>query len=169
MHSRNVWQDSTFQGFYLIPILGQVLAMRHHDSDETDRSSPTLELLRLAAVLYISALRAPFGVDTLSTELLYASKIQNILTSLSSVDDIPPALLAWVLSVGFTSDCDTDMKRYFENALVVLMKLLHVTDAEKWIEIITAFCWDEKLLVSQSILLRTIFASRDWGTDEPDS
>jgi hypothetical protein len=160
IRSRNVWQDATFHGFHIIPILGHVLAMRRQRPEAADNLNTSLELFRLAAVLYINAIRAPFGLDTLSAEPLYASKIQIILSSLYSIGNIPPSTLVWVLSVAFTSNCDNDVKHYFERTLVDLIVLLGITDFGKLREIITNFMWDEDLLASQSFSLRTLFISQ---------
>lgn len=158
--SRNVWQDPVFQGFHIVPILGQVLAARQKCLEE----SQNLELFRLAAVLYISALRAPFGIDTTSTETLYASKIHTILLSLPSIEGTPPTMMAWVLSVAFTSNCDTDMKHYFGSTLRKLTASMHIADIEKLKNVLETVVWDEVLLASQSFSLLTLFLSKEGET-----
>jgi hypothetical protein len=163
IRSRNVWQDATFQGLQIVPILGQVLAMPRPRLDEPDTLNIGLELFRLATVLYISALRTPFGVDTLSAEPLYASKIQSILISLSTIEDIPPTMLVWVLSVAFTSNCESDVKNYFEARLVELIVVLGITGFKNLVELITSFIWDENLLASQTFSLCTLLNSQIEG------
>jgi hypothetical protein len=157
MRHRNIWQDTIFQGLYITPILGQVLAMRPKDIDEARETSTILEIFRLASVIYISALRTRFGVDTLSGEPLYAAKLHSTLTSQSLVGDIPSTMLAWILSVAFTSNCETERKHYFQKALKNLLVTLEIASFAELKEKISTVVWNEDLLVSQSQSLQELF------------
>ena len=156
MCRRSIWKDSVFQGLYIIPILGRVLAMCRQNKDELGETNTELELFRLAAVLYISALRTPFGVDTISTEPLYASKLHDILISHSLVGEISTLVLVLVLSVAFASNCDTDRKHYFGRVLVDLLMTLDIATYPRLKESLTAVVWDENLLVTQSQCLQAL-------------
>lgn len=157
MCHRNIWQDTVFQGLYIIPILGQVLAMRPQDTNEARETNMILEAFRLAAILYISALRAPFGVDTISVEPLYTTKLHSTLTSQSLVDCNPLKVLVWIFSVAFTSNCDTEQKHYFQKALESLLVTLEIVNFAELKEEIATVVWDEDLLASQSQSLQALF------------
>lgn len=159
MRHRNIWQDTVFQGLYIIPILGRVLAMRTKVSDETRVTDTIADVFRLATVLYISAVRMRFGVDTLSGEPLYASKLQSTLASQSLVCKVPSPVLAWILSIAFTSNCDTEQKHFFQKALEDLTVVLEIASFARLKEIIKTVVWDEDLLVPQSQSLQVLFKS----------
>jgi hypothetical protein len=161
MRRRKIWEDTVFQGLYIVPILGQVLAMRRQSIDDVEERNAILELFRLAAVLYISALRTPFGVDTISTEPLYAAKLHSALISYSLVEGISSLVLVWVLSVAFTSNCEIDRKHCFKRELIGLLVTLDIANFQTLKETLTAVVWDEDLLASQSQCLQELFLS-DW-------
>ena len=100
---RNLWKDTIFPGLHISPILGDLLTSRPL-VDGVESASVVLEAFRLAAVLYVSNLRAKFGIDTLSAGPHYASKLR-VLLSLHLNQCAPPALLIWILSVAFSSQC----------------------------------------------------------------
>jgi hypothetical protein len=115
------------------------------------------DVVRLATVLYISAVRTRFGVDTLSGEPFYAAKLQNALASQSLVCTVPSPVLVWILSIAFTSNCDTEQKHFFRKALKDLTVTLEIASFANLKEIIKTIVWDEDLLVPQSQSLQALF------------
>jgi hypothetical protein len=157
MRHRDIWRDTTFHGLYILPILGRVLAMRTKVVDETGGTETIGDVFRLATVLYVSAVRKRFGVDTLSGERLYASKLRSTLASQPLVCKLPPPVLAWILSIAFTSNCDTEQKRFFLEALKDLTVTLEIASIAGLKETIKTVVWDEDLLFHESQSLQAVF------------
>jgi hypothetical protein len=81
-----------FPGLYISPILGDLSGMRPAEVDEVEHAGTILEAFRLAAILYVNALRTRFGIDTLSRDPRYSSKLYSLLSS-SLPEEAPPMLL----------------------------------------------------------------------------
>jgi len=161
MSRRHLWKDTIFAGFYISPILGDLLAMRPDVNNEPSSSTTMLEAFRLAAVLYLADLRSKFGIDTLSVGPLYASKLHSLLSSSSIYDwEEQPALLIWILAIAFTSRSLRPEQRalfteMFNNALMAR----GISKFEDLKALLTEIVWDEEILDFQSLDLKS-FVSR---------
>jgi hypothetical protein len=151
---RNLWEDTIFPGLYISPILGDLLASRA-EVDEADIDTVTLEAFRLAAVLYVSNLRAKFGIDTLSGGPLYITKLRALLSSPPIVREIQPMLLIWILSVAFTSQCLPAQSTWLSEIFTDILATKNITSFADLKATITQVVWDEDLLISQTQSLRT--------------
>ena len=154
LRHRNLWQDTMFPGLHLSPILGELLALAipHVDSSET---GDVLEVFRISAILYISALRARFGIDTLSAVPHYVEKLYACLFSSSS--ELPPSLLIWALSIAFTSHRHPDRTNWFGQVLRARSLSMGITNYEGLLTILAETVWDDELLPLQSQSLQSIF------------
>jgi len=159
MFQRDVWNDPIFQGMHIIPVLGQILALRPINSEGTESTCKSLEAFRLAAILYISALRARFGVDTTSWEFLYAGKLRDILSSEWSDQNTSSSTIIWILALSYASQCKIEEKGFFWEALMghtTTSNIVCYADLENKLKTIV---WDADLLVDQSRTLRALFNS----------
>jgi hypothetical protein len=156
VQQQDIWQDTMFPGLHISPILGDLLAMRPADVDKEEHAGKILEAFRLAAILYVSALRARFGIDTLSGDPRYSWKLYSLLSS-SLLEEAPPVLLTWILSVAFTSQCLPEQRNRFAEVLQELLATMEITNFGYLKGSIEQIVWDEGILVSQSQSLRTLF------------
>jgi hypothetical protein len=161
MSRRHLWKDTIFAGFYISPILGDLLAMRLDVDKEQSPHTVLLEAFRLAAVLYVSDLRSKFGIDTLPAGPLYATKLQTILSSSSTRDwEAQTDLLIWILAIAFTSQSLFQEQRalfteMFNHALTVG----GISEIEDLKALLTRIVWDEEILDIQSRTLESLFAA----------
>lgn len=161
MGQRHLWKDTVFAGFYISPILGDLLAVRLDIDNEPNSSTMLLETFRLAAVLYVSDLRSKFGIDTLPAGPLYATKLQAILSRSSTRDwEAQTDLLIWILAIAFTSQSLFPEQRawftwMFSNALTVG----GISEFEGLKALLTRIVWDEEILDIQSRTLESLFCS----------
>lgn len=160
MSRRHLWKDTVFAGFYISPILGDLLAMRL----DAYRSSSTvlLEAFRLAAVLYVSDLRSKFGIDTLSAGPLYATKLQTILSSSSAHDwEAQSDLLIWILAIAFTSpSLFAEQRTWFTGMFSNALMAGGISEFGGLKVLLARIVWDEEILDIQSQTLASFFASR---------
>jgi hypothetical protein len=156
MSEGNLWSDTMFRGLYIFPILGDLLATRVEvNNDDTD--TVVFEAFRLAAVLYVSSLRANFGVDTLSADSLFATKLRTHLISSPFKQEAPLSLLLWVLSVASSSQYIPEQRDWFVELLNDVMVTESIASFEELRAILVEVVWDEKLLDTETNALRAIF------------
>lgn len=97
--NRNFWKDVLFPQFHLAPIMHDLLSMPRI-TEQDDAAEMCRELFRLAAVLYLRRLWAPFGMDK-SGEAQYLTKLQRIWTEIdfATVWAFDPSILQWISAV----------------------------------------------------------------------
>lgn len=100
------WQTVLFPGFHLAPILYDLLSLPRITHGMASKFSMRRECFRLAAILYISEVRAKFGMDNIGAtsyaqKLLRSLKSPEMLSSWES-DNI---FLIWSLTIGSVSLC----------------------------------------------------------------
>lgn len=100
------WQTVLFPGFHLAPILYDLLSLPRVTHGMADKFSMRRECFRLAGILYISEVRAKFGMDntgaiSFAQKLLYTLKSPDMLSSWES-DNF---FLIWSLMIGSVSLC----------------------------------------------------------------
>jgi hypothetical protein len=156
---RNLWKDTIFPGLHISPILGDLLAIRSeiNESNESENATVTLEAFRLAAILYVSNLRAKFGIDTLSGGPRYATKLRIILPSSSLAQGAPPLLLIWILSVAITSQCLPEQRLWFTEVFNDVLVAQNITSFPILLGMITNITWDEDLLMTETQSLKLQF------------
>jgi len=161
MSRRHLWKDTIFAGFYISPIVGDLLAIRLDVDNEPNPSTVLLEAFRLAALLYVSDLRSKFGIDTLSAGPLYATKLLALLSSSSTQDwKMQTDLLIWILAIAFTSQSLFLQQRawfivMFNNALMAR----GINDFENLKALLARIVWDEEILVIQSQTLESFVSN----------
>lgn len=97
--TRSFWKNILFPQFHLAPIMHDLLSMpRITEQDGT--AEMCREVFRLAAVLYLRRLWAPFGMDE-SGEAQYLTKLRRILTQIdfAPIWTFEPSLLQWISAV----------------------------------------------------------------------
>jgi hypothetical protein len=146
--SHRVWDDPIYPGLHVSPLLGQLLALK--SMAQTDAAGKQLiETFRLAAIIYISNLRARFEVDTSMQTSLYA---QKLLAILREHDNETPGLAEqdlrlWCLTVAATSRCLSDADRpVFVTLCSRTMIAGSLTTFEAFLGRLKLFVWDEELL-----------------------
>ncbi|KAK1238827.1 hypothetical protein MKX08_005888 [Trichoderma sp. CBMAI-0020] len=100
------WQTVLFPGFHLAPILYDLLSLPRVTHGMADKFSMRRECFRLAGILYISEVRAKFGMDNtgataFAQKLLHTLKSPDMLSSWES-DNF---FLIWSLMIGSVSLC----------------------------------------------------------------
>lgn len=100
------WQTVLFPGFHFAPILYDLLSLPRVTHDVADRFSMRRECFRLAGILYISEVRAKFGMDntgaiSFAQKLLHTLKSPGMLSSWES----DHFFLIWSLTIGSVSLC----------------------------------------------------------------
>lgn len=100
------WQTVLFPGFQLAPILYDLLSLPRVTHDTASTFSMRRECFRLAGILYISEVRAKFGMDntgatSFAQKLLNCFKRSDMLSSWES-DNL---FLIWSLTIGSVSLC----------------------------------------------------------------
>ena len=133
-----------------------MLAIRSVEADGAGHTNGVLEAFRLAAILYVSALRARFGVDTLSGDPQYVMKLHGLLST-SLIEEVPPVLLAWILSIAFTSPCPSGQRNWISNIFQALLVDMEITNFEQLRATIERVVWDEIFLDSRSRFLQALF------------
>jgi hypothetical protein len=153
---RELFEDTTFQGLNLMPILGDLL-MTRVKVDNEDISTVTLEAFRLAAIFYVCNLRAKFGVDTLSGGPLYATKLLALLSSSSFRQEAPFNIQIWVLSVASSAFSIPAQRDWFSRLLQEAMASQNIGSSEDLVKALDAVVWHKGLLDNQTNLLRQLF------------
>jgi hypothetical protein len=112
--AQDLWRDDLFAVFHLTPTFHELFSMVHgsvHDSYQIRQK----ECFRLAAILYVTNLRAKFDFEP-GAGMLYGTKLQAMLDT----QDIMPSwdgssyLLIWILTVASCSEClFDDLRHYF--------------------------------------------------------
>lgn len=100
------WQTVLFPGFQLAPILYDLLSLPRVTHGMANKSSMRRECFRLAGILYVSEIRAKFGMDNTGA----TSFAQKLLSSLKSPDmlsswESDTFFLIWSLTIGSVSLC----------------------------------------------------------------
>ncbi|KAF2095416.1 hypothetical protein NA57DRAFT_79143 [Rhizodiscina lignyota] len=153
---RHLWDDPLFPGFHLSPVLGDLLAMRV-EVDYEDIASVMLEAFRLAAILYVSSLRAKFGVDTLSADPVYGAKLRTLLMFSSLRQEAPPRLLVWILSTASSAEHIPAERNWFAEISREVLAAENIVSFEALLAIISQLVWAEDFLVYQTNILRGFF------------
>jgi hypothetical protein len=161
MSQRYLWKDTIFAGFYISPILGDLLAMRLDVDTKPSPSTVILEAFRIAAVLYVSDLRSKFGIDTLYAGPTYATKLQNLLSSSSTRDwEAQTDLLIWILTVAFTSQSlSPEHRAWFTEIFNNALTAGGISEFEDLKALLAQIVWDEEILDTQSRTLESLFAT----------
>jgi hypothetical protein len=154
---RDLWQDTSFQGYHLAPILGDLLSVRNHIG--RDSMDVIFEAFRLAALLYVSNLRARFGLEMLSADAVYTTKLQALLAANMANCTMPITLVTWVLAVAYTSRCSSDEERSrFAETLKLAVTMCGTADVDGFMTLLSGIFWDENLLPTQSQQLKKFLA-----------
>jgi hypothetical protein len=100
------WLTVLFPGFHFAPILHDLLSLPRDPTGIASRFSKRRECFRLASILYISEIRAKFGMDntgatSFAYKLLRLLKSREMLVSWGS-DNF---YLLWALMIGSVSLC----------------------------------------------------------------
>lgn len=100
------WQTILFPGFHLGPILYDLLSLPRITHGMASKFSTRRECFRLAGILYISEVRAKFGMDNTGA----TSFAQKLLCSLRSSEmlsswESDKFFLIWSLTIGSVSLC----------------------------------------------------------------
>lgn len=100
------WRTVLFPGFHLAPILYDLLSLPRGTLDVASQFLKRRECFRLAGILYISEVRAKFGMDNTGAtsyayKLLRALKSRDMLVSWGC-DNL---FLLWSLTIGSVSLC----------------------------------------------------------------
>ncbi|KAL7917854.1 hypothetical protein ACQKWADRAFT_305755 [Trichoderma austrokoningii] len=100
------WQTVLFPGFQLAPILYDLLSLPRVTHGMANKFSMRRECFRLAGILYVSEVRAKFGMDNTGA----TSFAQKLLSNLKSPDmlgswDSDNFFLIWSLTIGSVSLC----------------------------------------------------------------
>jgi hypothetical protein len=155
---RDLWQDTSFPGYNISPLLGDLLTLRI-PAPELDPVSYTFEVFRLAALLYASRLRGLFGLDTYSADTLYCAKLYSLLCS------VPPCnwatgigLLVWVLAVGFTGRAvSKEQQTGFVEQLQSTLPSTGISSWDQMHSLLIEAVWDDQLFKEQSQTLKALF------------
>lgn len=153
---RDIWKDPMFQGMHLVPIIAQLLALNSLPSRSNECANTHLEAFRLSAILYMSALRAQFGVDTFSSNHLYVTKLRALFASdrMDTVNDTN--LRIWILAIAYTSSNNGEEVSFFRQALLHSLESLVIASYERVTEILKSIVWDEEFLAFQAQSLRQL-------------
>ncbi|KAK4073217.1 transcriptional regulator family: Fungal Specific TF [Trichoderma aggressivum f. europaeum] len=100
------WRTVLFPGFHFAPILYDLLSLPREADSVATQFSKRRECFRLAGILYISEVRAKFGMDNTGAtsyayKLLLALKSRDVLVSWGSDNHF----LLWSLVIGSVSLC----------------------------------------------------------------
>jgi hypothetical protein len=100
------WRTVLFPGFHLAPILYDLLSLPRDANGTASKFSKRRECFRLAGILYVSEVRAKFGMDNTGAtsyayKLLRALKSPEMLVSWES----DSFFLIWSLTIGSASLC----------------------------------------------------------------
>ncbi|UKZ81556.1 hypothetical protein TrVFT333_009328 [Trichoderma virens FT-333] len=100
------WRTVLFPGFHLAPILHDLLSLPRDAGSLATQFSKRRECFRLAGILYISEVRAKFGMDNTGAtsyayKLLLALKNRDVLVSWG----FDNRFLLWSLTIGSVSLC----------------------------------------------------------------
>jgi hypothetical protein len=155
---RDLWQDTSFPGYNISPLLGDLLVIRPA-GPELDPLSYTFEAFRLAALLYGSRLRGLFGLDTFSTDTLYCAKLYSLLSSVPPCNwDTGEGLLVWVLAVGLTGRAvSNEQQTGFLEHLHSILPSIRISSLEQLHGLLCEMVWDEDLFKEQSETLKALF------------
>jgi hypothetical protein len=139
-----------------MPILYELLALRSHLNDNDARCA-LVEAFRLSAIIYVSELRALFGMEP-SAEPKYAAKLQNLLYY-SEIDwaSTDPVLL-WVLAVALTAyNITQEQRAWLGGTFRTVAETQGVENFEDLKGKLEQIVWDEAVMMSQTEALRRTF------------
>jgi hypothetical protein len=118
-----------------------------------DAEKQMIEAFRLAAIIYISNLRARFGIDVSSQTLLYSQKLSVILQGYDSKAPTQAEhnLRLWCQTVGATSRCLPDAERtlFIRQCSEALVEDFDTT-MDSFLGQMKQFAWDEEILDIES-------------------
>lgn len=158
--TRDLWGDVLFPVFHLSPILYDLLSMPRgtiHENMYVRRR----ECFRLAAVLYVTELRAKFGVDA-SPAILYASKLRNMLQAGDMLRPWGPSnvFLLWSLTVAASSTCVLEgLRRGFVHMLSTAAQAAGITRFPELVTLFATFLWCDETMALSVRALETKYQS----------
>jgi hypothetical protein len=158
---RNLWRDPLFPAVHLTPLLGELLDTRNL-IDDFSGSPNGFEVFRSATLLYVSALRARFGIDTMTGDNVYSTKIQRLVSIQDSQNGLSVQFQVWILCVAYTScSCSHYQKPWFENLLKHKFQVISINGPEKLLEMLEEMIWDKILLKKQTTELIAMFLNNE--------
>ena len=150
---KDVWHDSTFQGLHISPILGALLTCQPPPA-LADAGRRGTELFRLAAIVYLSGIRARFGFDTGYQTSLYSCKLLALLPSLTDDDVITMrshGYLLWALTVPAVSRClPPDVRPEILHNLAHEMRTASLSTFQAVLASLQQLAWDEEILDTET-------------------
>ena len=161
LRNKVLWRDTAFPSLHISPLFGELLSARSR-VDETDTSALAFEAFRIAALLYVGALRGKFGNDTISADDLYLDKLQTLFSESGAYSTIPETLLIWILAVAFTAQrISSEPKTWARAALCTTLQYNGITSFETLLGFLTEVVWDIELFEMQSQCLIELLASEN--------
>jgi hypothetical protein len=161
LNKKVLWRDTAFPSLHISPLIGELLSARSQ-LDETDTPELIFEAFRLAALLYIGALRGMFGLDALSADAVYIDKLQTLLQWTIVDLAFPPILLIWILAVSYTAQrISHEKKTWFAAVLSNTLQSNSVSSLETLLGLLAEVVWDSQLFDVQSQSLNELLAMRD--------
>ena len=117
-----------------------------------------MEAFRLAAILYVSGLRARFGVDTFSGDLLYASRLRALFSTSPFLLEAEIELPVWIMSVAASSQSLSQEDRdWFAGILKSTLATGGIAKFDTLRGYLDQFVWDVVLLESETNFLKILF------------
>ena len=164
---RDVWQDPIFPGLHISPLLRALLSLQIQ-ANESASKQRTTERFRLAAILYVSSLRARFGMDTAFQAPGYAEKLLTVPSSLEDDDDLPTSalqdLLLWCSAIAATSRClSADLRIRFVPAVVARALATSMDDNDGLTQTLRRLVWSEHHLDVETSRLSQIWHQASVG------
>lgn len=156
---RNVWLDVVFPGYHISPVLGDLLKLQELQiGNETFEW--VLESFRLAAILYVSNLRACFGIDVEEGAMLHLRKLRTALSKLpdgaGQTPGLPHSLLVWILAVASTSRClPAEATDHFRALLISALEKLEIESADDLMALLAQFAWAGGIFARETEELRS--------------
>jgi hypothetical protein len=160
---RNLWNDTLFPSFQILPLLYGLLSQpRLHSM--LNVGEVRIECFRLAAIIYVGEIRGKFTIDN-SIAGMYAQKLKVLLYAEALDWEDENVYLLWIMTVGSVSlSLSAEDRDWFMSRIGGVAGLLGIFALEDLRDAITNFLWCDEALGNQWEHIRGAFNfSRNHG------
>lgn len=152
----DLWDNAVFAGLYIVPLLSELLTIRHNTSSATLAIE---ESCRIGALLYLSGVRRRFGI-TLTSDI----HVQNLKYAISEdISSNTGPLLPWLLVIGGAQSVQLEDRKWFVSATANLLLRLQYNTWDGLMEDVQGVLWVEGMLEAECSQFHTDVTSEIWN------
>lgn len=152
----DLWDNAVFAGLYIVPLLSELLTIRHNTSSATLANE---ESCRIGALLYLSGIRRRFGI-TLTSDIHVQNLKLNISEDISSNTN---PILSWLLVIGGAQSVQLEARGWFVSATANLLLRLQYNTWDGLMKDVRGVLWVEGILEAECGQFQAEVTSELWN------